>query len=150
MKKWVIQLYGFLLTIIVFNSLRELYSTNSALRSYYTILIAFDRHYSLLLALNVISTLLGLLSPLVIFLYTSDIKGSYIFWRVFFWTRLFFDAIGHSYDTQFVKAAFHQSIFYGFVCILIFILPFIPSYIIHYLYAFKKLKPQQANLSARH
>jgi hypothetical protein len=144
MKKWPWQLYGIILTLIVFSSASDLFSADSPLRTYYTILIAFDQHYIILFTLNILAVIFELLSPLIVFLYALNIKTSPTFWRFFFWLRLLFSAIGHSYDRQFLVASFHQSISYGFACIGVLIIPLVPSYVAHYLYVFyRKPSPTQ-------
>ncbi|MBI3601738.1 MAG: hypothetical protein HY209_02430 [Candidatus Omnitrophica bacterium] len=138
MQKWPWKIYGIFLTVLIVASLTDMASKDSALRMYYTMLIAFHRGYGVLLVLNIISLIINLLAPLVVFCYAFNVKSSLKFWQVFFFIRLFFDFIGHYYDSQCIKAAFFQSFLYGVACIGVFIIPILPSYIAHYLYAFKK------------
>ena len=137
MKKWPWLLYGIFLTVILFGSIENLFYSDSAFRNYYTILIAFNKRYLFSVTLNIINSLLNLLAPLIVFLYALDIKGSTKFWQTLFWARIFFDLVGNNYADQFIKASFHQTFLYGIVCIGAFTLPMLPSYLAHYLYAFK-------------
>jgi hypothetical protein len=105
---------------------------------YYTILIAFDIRYLAFFALNILSLFLDLLAPLIVFLYALNIKSSVRFWQVLFFVRIFFDLTGHHYDLQLIRSGFYQNTTYGLVCLGIVFLPFLPSYLAHYLYAFKK------------
>ncbi len=138
MQKWPWKIYSIFLTIIIFASLKDVASQDSAFRMYYTMLIAFHKGYYIWLILNIISLTLNLLAPLVVFCYAFNVKSSLKFWQVFFFIRLCFDLIGHHYGAQFIKAAFFQSFLYGLACMGVFIIPILPSYIAHYLYAFKK------------
>ncbi len=138
MKKWPWLLYGIFLTLTIFSSLGDLFSKDSDFKMYYTILTAFDHRYILFLILNIISILINLLAPLVVFLYACEIKTSIKFWWVFFWIRLIFDLIGHHYNLQPMKASFYQSFPYGLACLGFYIIPILPSYIAHYLYILKK------------
>ncbi len=138
MKKWPWKLYGILFTGIVFLNLWDIYSKDSSFLMYYTMLMAFNKRYCLLFILNVLSIIINLISLLVVFFYAFDIKSSLKFWRIFFLIRVGFDLAGHFYDSQFIKAAFFQSFSYGLACIGAFVLPMLPSYMAHYIYAFKK------------
>jgi len=138
MNKWPWIIYGFFITLIVFTSLGDIFFKDSSFRTYYTILLAFDKHYYLVCILNILSILINVLAVLVVFLYAFDIKSSIKFWRVTFFIRIGLDLIGNFYDSQFIKAAFFQSIPYGLTCIGAFLFPILPSYVAHYIYAFMK------------
>lgn len=137
-KNWLWKLYGVFLTTYVFGGLRGIFSKNSSFDTYYTILIAFNKYYIVFLALNIISLLINLLAPLVVFYYAFEIKSSLKFWKVLFFVRIVFDLIGHHYELQFMKSSFYQSIPYGLACIGFFVLPILPSYMAHYNYIFKR------------
>jgi hypothetical protein len=139
MKNWGWQIYGLFLTLIVFSSIRGLFTEDSSFQNYYTVLIAFDPQKGiLLLSLNIICAFLAVFGPLVVFLYANEIKTPLGFWRVMFWVRLIIDIFGHHYDNQFVRSAFYQSIPFGLAATVILYCPLIPSYVAHFSYAYKK------------
>ena len=145
MKKWVWQIYSFFITSIVFSSLPNLINKTSSLRMYYTILLPFDIRYTLFFYFNIISLLINLLIPLIVVFYALNIRSSVKFWQIFFFVRIFFDLVGHQYDNQIILSAFSQNFSYGLANLSIFLIPFIPSYIAHFLYAFRNsanLKPK--------
>jgi hypothetical protein len=137
MRRFGWLLYGLFLTMMVSVSLKDLWAQGSSLLTFYTILIALEPISVILLTLNIFTILLGILAPMVVLLYASNIQTSASLWRILFWVRLFFDAVGHHYDTLFIKSAFYQSSFFGLASIVVFFFPLIPSYIVHYRYAFK-------------
>ena len=146
MKNWLWKLYSVFLTIVVFGSMGDIFHKDSPFRTYYTILIALDQRYILFFILNILSMLLNLLIPFLIFLYACNIKKYLKFWKVLLFMRLILDLIGHNYELQFMKASFYQSFAYGLACIGVFTIPILPSYLAHVLYVFKKNDPK-LNLS---
>ncbi len=146
MKRWPWMIYGALLTSLITRDAIDILSKNSAFFTYYTILIAFKKTYLIYFIFNMISILINLLIPLVVFYYAFDIKSNMKFWKAYFFLRIFFDLTGHYYDLQTIKASFAQNSTYGFVTIWIFTIPLIFSYIAHYLYVFQR--PRQSPTSA--
>ncbi|MBF0490114.1 MAG: hypothetical protein HQL15_05775 [Candidatus Omnitrophica bacterium] len=138
MKKWPWLIYGFFITTMAMGALLDLFSSESVLKMYYTILIGFNKFYVILLILNIISILVGLTAPLVVFLYAFDIKSSLKFWKTLFWIRIAIDLVGHHYDLLTIKSSFFQSLPYALACMGVFFIPLIPSYLAHYFYAFRK------------
>lgn len=138
MKKWNWLFYGFFLSYINFGGLKEILDPDSAVRSYYTVLIAFNKSYLIFLLLNTLCVVINLFIPLVVCFYALNIRSSLIFWKTLFIARLLLDLTGHHYDMQFLKSAMHQKTYYFWASMAVFILPILPSYIAHYLYAFKK------------
>ena len=52
--------------------------------------------------------------------------------------RLASELIGNFYEFIFIKSAYHMTLGYGLSVTGALVLPLIPSYIAHYLYAFPK------------
>ena len=138
MKKWPWIIYGCFLTLLVVESLSDLVYPDSPLRTYYTVLLAFNKNYIISFGLNILNIIINISAPLAVLFYAFNVKSSTRFWSVLFFIRILFDLIGHHYDLQFIKAAYFQSFPYFLACIGAFTLPVIPSYIAHYLYAFRK------------
>jgi hypothetical protein len=138
MKKWPWIIYGLLLTNLTFTSTWSILDQNSSFHTYYTILTGLDKRYYIFLILGITNILVNLAAPLVVFLYCFNVKSSTKFWKAFFFIRIGFDLFGHFYDSQFIKAAFFQSLPYGLACLSALTLPILPSYIAHYQYTFKK------------
>lgn len=138
MKKWNWLFYGFFLSYINFGALKEILDPDSAVRSYYTVLIAFNKTYLLYLLLNTLNVIVNLFIPLVVCFYALNISSSLRFWKILFAVRILLDATGHHYDMQFLKSAVHQTKYYFWASLAVFILPLLPSYIAHYLYIFKR------------
>ena len=138
MKNWVWKLYGIFFTSLVVGGWHDLLTKNSSFRTFYTILIALDKRYIVFLTFNILSILMGVAVSIVIFYYAFNVKSSQKFWKIIFFVRMGIDLAGHLYEFQFIKASFFQSIPYGLACIGVFVIPTIPSYLVHYFYAFKK------------
>jgi hypothetical protein len=140
MKKWNWFFYGVFLSATVLSSIGDVLYENTPLKNYYTVLIVFNKYYLLSLFLNILSVLMNVLTPIVVFLYAFNIRRALKFWKIFFFVRIALDLLGHQYELQFIKSAYYQNPSYFLAYIGFLTIPMLPSYIAHYLYAFKNKK----------
>lgn len=120
------------------SSLGDVLLEDSLLKNYYTVLIVFNKYYLLSLFFNTLNILINILTPLVVFFYAFNIRRSIKFWQIFFFIRIILELLGHQYDLQALKSAYYQHSTYFLAYIGFLTIPLLPSYIAHYLYAFKK------------
>ena len=62
------------------------------------------------------------------------------FWQWMLVIRLFLESVGNYYEFVFVKSSYHMILGYGLSVTGAVLLPILPSYIAHYLYAFSRKK----------
>jgi hypothetical protein len=106
---------------------------------FYHVLIAWTKFYNVHYSLAILKAIIALvcLIPLCCFAFdrTSRIPR---FWQWMLVVRVATEIFGSFYEYVFIKASFHMVLGYGLTTLGVYLLPLLPSYIAHYLYAFPK------------
>jgi hypothetical protein len=104
---------------------------------FYHVLIAWTSFYKVHYSLAVFKTVAGIvcLIPFYRFAFDRSIVRPE-FWQWMLVVRFLSDVFGNFYEFTFIKASYHMVLGYGLVTTGAFILPLVPAYIAHYLYAF--------------
>jgi hypothetical protein len=110
---------------------------------FYHILIAWTPFYKIHYGLAVFKCLMDILCliPFYRFAFNLPIVRAE-FWQWMFVVRLLSDVFGNFYEFVFIKSSYHMVLGYGLVTTGAFILPLVPAYIAHYLYAFPQKSRQ--------
>ena len=105
---------------------------------FYHILITWAQFYAIYYYLAILKCGLTLLClfPLLRFAFDRRPVGLR-FWQWILFARLTTEIFGNFYEWTFVKSAYHMTLGYGLSVTGALLLPLLPSYIAHYIYAFK-------------
>jgi hypothetical protein len=105
---------------------------------FYHILMAWTKFYAVHYYLAVFKCLIALvcLVPLFAFSFNRQSRSPQI-WQWLFVIRIVSDVVGSFYEYLFVKSSYHMVLGYGLTTTGAMLLPVLPSYIAHYLYAFQ-------------
>ena len=137
--KIIIKGYFFLFFLICVSYLTSLFNPASIQYSFYQILITFNASYLIRFLLCVTSALFNAISliPLFLFIYNKQFLAPK-FWQKLLTLRLIFDLTGHLYEYYTLKSLFHyEDPSLGFYTTLLLVIMLLPSYIIHYQYAYR-------------
>ena len=104
---------------------------------FYHVLLTWSPRYALHYYFAVLKCVVALicLLPLFGFAFNRDSRRPH-FWQWMFVIRLITEVYGNFYEYMFIKSSYHMVLGYGLTTTGVFILPLIPSFAAHYLYAF--------------
>lgn len=137
--KVIWKIYAFIFSVIALANLAWLLSPESDPFIFYHVLIAWTKFYYVHYYLAILKSCVAIacLIPLFAFAFNQETKSAR-FWQWMLLIRLAADLVGNFYEFIFIKSSYHMVLGYGLCVTGIFVLPLIPSYIAHYLYAFSK------------
>lgn len=136
-NRWLWELYFYFIFYLALRNSVHLFSSNSEEYLYYFILRNFNPVFYFAYFAHVMQVLLTLIHciPLALYIYRIRFLNP-MFWQFLFIARCVFEIFGHSYSWK-MALAYHKSSPPLLVLILLsLILPYIPSYIVCYRYAF--------------
>lgn len=145
-RKIIWKFYAFMFSMIALANLVWLLHPDSEPYIFYKILRvwdlilptpAFTFHYSAAILKSLVTIVC--LYPLFAFSFDQNEKNP-VFWQWMLVVRVIFECIGNYYEFVYIKSAYYMVLGYGLSVTGAFLLPLIPSYAAHYLYAFPKLK----------
>ncbi len=133
------KIYFFFFSLLNLGGLVAIFSPSSALFTYYHILISFDKKYIWPYYFNIASYTITTLSliPLFLFIINRRWLPKWI-WKILLFSRILFDIIGHQYEFAFFQSLLQSDFYLGLAAIGITVCLFLPSYIGHLLYAFRR------------
>ena len=138
--------YFLLMLLLTVKEGYALFAAHSEIALYYLIVRAFDPIFYMAYSAHIIRLVLSLIHCLPILLYAYRIRFlSTKFWQYLFVFRCIFEVIGHSYEMNSLIATFYINPQYPLVVLIIMSIPFVPSYIACYWYAFRQEKILGAN-----
>jgi hypothetical protein len=135
---WIWILLFFVYALFISFKTYEFFVAGSPYQTYYQFLIGFNLLFFLPYSLNVCSVTMNALSlfPFIFFL-TRNFVLSPLFWKLFLLLRIILDLTGRSYEFLSIKSLFYQDLRSPLLAIGAMLAIILPSYIAHYLYAFK-------------
>jgi hypothetical protein len=138
-RKLIWKIYFFIFSTITLANLVWVFSPEAEPYIFYHILIAWTKFYLAHYYLAALKCAIALLCLIPLFGYAFD-RTTRIprFWQWILVIRVLSEFVGNFYEFMFVKSSFHMVLGYGLTTTGLFILPLIPSYAAHYLYAFNK------------
>jgi hypothetical protein len=110
---------------------------------FYHILMAWSKYYVIHYSFALLKCTLSLISLIPLFGFSFN-RTTRIptFWQYMLVVRIICDFFGNLYEFMFIKSSYHMVLGYGLTTTGVFLLPLLPSYIAHYLYAFKRESSQ--------
>ena len=138
-RKIIWKIYAFIFSLMMLANLTWLVYPESEPFVFYHVLIAWTKFYYVHYYLAIFKSSVAILCliPLFAFAFNQETKAAQ-FWQWMFLIRFASDLVGNFYEFIFIKSAYHMILGYGLSITGAFLLPLLPSYIAHYLYAFKK------------
>ena len=140
MNFWFWRAYAVLFTFTALAHAYYFFKPNSAPVVYYVMLMGFHKAYAVIFFLNILAVLATLASSVPMLCCAFGIDFRLRLWQWLFYLRVFTDLAGHHYEWKFLQTIFAYDILYGLLAVASWLIPLIPSYIAHYLYAFKVKK----------
>ena len=135
---WVWDIYFLIYFLIISFSTIYYFLPQSTFYLYFQILIAFDIYFLISYCLSALSIIFDYLSLVPLFLFVCNIQFlNKYFWRWMFILRLAFNLTARSYEFHFIKSLLYQDKYYAFLLVALIVIISIPSYMAHYLYAFR-------------
>ncbi len=134
---WITYLvfYTFYMTQIT----QEFFVADSAMRHYYIFLVLFDRYYLIPLFMNALMIIMNILSVIPVYCYIFKRRFlSENFWKLFLVIRICAELNGHHYESKVVQAFWFDDPFVSFSIVLMGLCWMVPSYLVLYIYAFKR------------
>lgn len=133
------KIYFLLYAPLIINHLLASFLSSSENYTYYHILISFEKNYYLVYVLNILSDITECVSliPLFGFIFRARILNPRI-WQWVFYARVILDITGHFYEWNILRAFLHNERLIALAGFGISAALLIPSYIAHFLYAFKQ------------
>ena len=133
--------YAFYWASLILRAALNIFSTESPLSFFYQVMGAFHWSFSLIYAMNVVSSVLNLISliPLFAFTFHKKILTPEI-WKFIFVLRVAFDLCGNYYEFVSIKSFFASDQWLGFQILAGTLFTMIPSYAAHFQYAFQQGK----------
>jgi hypothetical protein len=122
------------------------FSYNSQQYLYFTILRAFDNSFTLPYILSLLQNIFNIfhLLPLALYIMRINVLPQ-LFWQYCLIFRLIFDLTGHSYEKNYIAGLLQYDYLTTGLVLFLAIIPYVPSYIMCYRYAFKR--DQHLNLT---
>ncbi len=136
-NQWVLKAYFFMILLFALQEFYQLISPDSSSFLYYFILRSFDPIFYITYMAHLTYVLLNLIHciPLILSVYRIQFLHPDV-WKYLFIFRCIFEFNGHSFEVNTAKALSHTSPELLIPIGIIAIIPYIPSYIICYKYAF--------------
>ncbi len=135
---WVWDIYFLIYFLIICISTIYFFLPESIFYLYYQILIAFDLYFLIIYCLSALSIIFDGLCLLPVYLFVYKIQFlSKDFWRWILILRVAFNLTSRSYEFHFIRSLLYQDKYYAFLLVALIVIISIPSYIAHYLYAFR-------------
>ncbi len=133
------KLYTFIFSVMALANLTWLLYPESEPFVFYHVLIVWTKFYLMHYYLAIFKSCMAIvcLIPLFAFAFNQEPKSAR-FWQWMLLIRLASELVGNFYEFIFIKSSYHMVLGYGLSVTGALILPLIPSYVAHYLYAFKK------------
>ena len=137
-KNFFWELYAVLYAGFVFRKSLLLFHPESSIYLYYYILRHFDKLFSISYTLAIIQLILDVvhLIPLVAFIYRVPLFFPR-FWQYLLILRIILDLSGNSYDWNQLISFYKMDFKTGIYATLAWLIPFFPSYIASFFYAFR-------------
>ncbi len=140
-RKWLWTSYCFLLLYFIGREAYYLFVPTSETSLYYLILRAFDPVFYIAYSAYIIRLLLNFIHCLPLLLYTYRIRFlPPKFWQYLFILRCLFEIIGNSDELTALSALSHARPGMIWIAVIILLLPYVPSYLVCYWYAFRQDK----------
>lgn len=143
-KKIIWKFYAFMFSMIALANLVWLLHPESEPYIFYKILLTwgktiptphFNLHYYAAIVKSIITTFC--LYPLFAFAFNQKVKHS-LFWQWMLIARVVMECLGNYYELVYIKSAYNMVLGYGLSVTGAFLLPLLPSYAAHFIYAFPK------------
>jgi hypothetical protein len=137
--QWLWTTYCVLIVVFVFKETYFLFAADSEIALYYLILRAFDPSFYLAYSAHLLRLLLTLIHcvPLMLYVYRVRFLPA-VFWQFLFIARCLFEIIGNTYEITGLLAYSHQHPELVWIGPVFLVLPYIPSYVVCYVYAFRQ------------
>lgn len=138
-RDFVWYLYLAIYLYFVVNKTYHFFAPDSSQNIYYHILAAFDKSFYPVIYFSYFQIILNILSivPLFCFMFYIHFLAP-TFWEILFIMKVIFDILGHTYEINGLVGFYHTSPKICFIVLSASVLPYVPSYIAFYLYAFKR------------
>jgi hypothetical protein len=140
-RKLIWKAYFLIFSTITFANLVWILYPEAEPYIFYHILMAWTKFYTAHYFLAVFKCVVALVCLVPLFGFAFD-RSSRIpqFWQWMLVIRVVSEFLGNFYEYMFVKSSFHMVLGYGLTTTGLLILPMLPAYASHYLYAFKQSK----------
>ena len=140
-RKIIWKLYAFIFSLMAFANLTWLLYPGSEPFVFYHILTAWTNFYFIHYGLAIFKSCVAIICLVPLFGFSFNHESSHRrFWSWMLLIRIASDLVGNFYEFIFIKASYHMVLGYGLSVTGALLLPLIPSYIAHYLYAFPQNK----------
>ncbi len=143
-KKIIWKFYAFMFSTIALANLVWLLHPESEPYIFYKILMTWGNtiatpHFTLQYYAAVVKSLITIvcLYPLFAFAFDQNTKHL-LFWQWMLVVRVIMECLGNYYELVYIKSAYHMVLGYGLSVTGAFVLPLLPSYAAHFIYAFPK------------
>ena len=139
--QWLWTVYFLLILLFTVKEGYDLFAPDSQAALYYLIVRAFDSKFNFDYGAHIGRLILNIIHCLPLLLYAYRIRFlPPRFWQGLFALRCLFEISGHSYEMNSLAALRHIGLGYLITALAIMSIPYIPSYIACYWYAFRQEK----------
>lgn len=140
-NKIIWKFYAIMFSMITSANLVWLLHPESEPYVFYHILMAWTNFFTVHYYLAILKSLIAItcLYPLFAFAFNKEAKHP-LFWQWMLVIRILFECCGNYYEFVYIKSSYHMILGYGLSVTGAFILPLIPSYVAHFIYAFPKIR----------
>lgn len=144
-KKIIWKFYAFMFTMIALANLVWLLHPESEPYIFYKILITWGKtipthHFTLQYYAAIVRAIIGIFCLYALFSFAFEQKVKHaLFWQWMLIARVVMECLGNYYELIYIKSAYNMALGYGLSVTGAFLLPLLPSYAAHFLYAFPKM-----------